>query len=41
MERKSAPITMKRRKTLRAFRKGYVDKEREEEGGDAYICGGF
>ena len=37
--RKSSESYIKRRKQLRAKRKGYIDKEREIEGGDSYAAG--
>ena len=40
-EKKSSSITKKRRKTLRAFKKGYLDAEKEMEGGESYSVGGF
>ena len=41
MNYKTLPAVMKRRKTLRAIRKGFIDNEREDEGGDSYAAGGF
>ena len=38
---KSSEKATQRRKTLRAMRKGFQDKEREEEGGEAYASGAF
>lgn len=31
----------KRRKTLRAQRKGFIDKKKEKEGGESYCVGSF
>lgn len=31
----------KRRKTLRAQRKGFIDKKKEKEGGESYCAGSF
>ena len=39
--RKSQNGTKKRRKTLRAVKKGYIDLDREKEGGKSYEAGGF
>ena len=33
-------INMKRKK-LRAVRKGYIDKEKDNEGGESYLTGNF
>ena len=33
-------INMKRKK-LRAVRKGYIDKEKDSEGGELYLTGSF
>ena len=40
MDRKWKETTKKLRKKLRAIRKGYQDKEKEEEG-DQYTSGAF
>ena len=37
--RESSESYIKRRKQLRAKRKGYIDKKRENEGGDSYAAG--
>ena len=39
--KKSCEKGKKRRRTLRATRKGFLDKEKEEEGGESYITGIF
>ena len=39
--RKSTDKSKKRRKQLRAIRKGYADKEREQEGCEAYASGKY
>ena len=39
--KKSQNDTKKRRKTLRAVKKGYIDLDREKEGGKSYKAGGF
>ena len=39
--KKSQNDTKKRRKTLRAVKKGYIDLDREKEGGKSYEAGGF
>ena len=39
--RKMSNEGKKRRKCLRSLKKGFVDKEKEQEGGDSYIPGGF
>ena len=39
--KRSSEKGKKRRKILRATRKGFTDKEKEEEGGESYITGGF
>ena len=41
MDKKSLNISKERRKKLRAIRKGFVDKDREDEGGDTYSSGFF
>ncbi|MCP4481300.1 MAG: hypothetical protein GY817_00525 [bacterium] len=38
---KSLEKGKKRRKSLRAVRKGFIDREREEEGGESYSKGAF
>lgn len=38
---KSSETGKKRRKKLRAIRKGYDDTEKEAEGGDSYAAGQF
>ena len=40
-EIKTSEKSKKRRKRLRAIRKGYIDKEKEEEGKDSYNSGSF
>ena len=37
---KSSSTRKKRRKKLRSIMKGYIDQEKEEEGGPSYMCGG-
>lgn len=34
-------LKKKRRKALRAQRKGFIDKEKEKEGGESYCAGSF
>ena len=41
MTHKSSDSVKKRRKKLRAIRKGFCDKEKEEEGGESYVSGGY
>ena len=41
MTRKSSEVVKKRRKKLRAIKKGYLDNEKENEKVDSYIAGGF
>ena len=41
MGRKSLEKNKTRRKTLRSQRKGFIDLEKENEGGDAYRAGEF
>ena len=41
IERKMSVEGRRRRKTLRSFKKGYSDREKEQEGGESYIAGGF
>ena len=41
MTHKSSGSVKKRRKKLRAIRKGFCDKEKEEEGGESYVSGGY
>ena len=41
MDKKSLNISKERRKKLRAIRQGFVDKDREDEGGDTYSSGFF
>ena len=41
MGRKSLEKNKKRRKTFRSQRKGFIDLENENEGGDAYRAGEF
>ena len=40
-DKKSSEIGKKRRKMLRATKKGYIDAEKEAEGGDSYSAGSF
>ena len=40
-EKKASEQGKKRRKTLRAIKKGYQDTEKEIEGGDSYSAGSF
>lgn len=39
--KKQSETVIERRKILRGLRKGYTDKEKEEEGGDSYAAGAF
>ena len=41
ISRKSTEKVNKRRKRLRAIKKGYEDKEKEEEGADSYAPGSY
>lgn len=41
MERKSLTVVKKRRKIMRSINKGFIDKTRENEGGDACNTGNF
>ena len=41
MAHKSSDSVKKRRKKLRAIRKGFCDKEKEEEGDESYVSGGY
>ena len=41
MTNKPNDSVKKRRKKLRAIRKGFCDKEKEEEGGKSYVSGGY
>ena len=41
MDQKALKVVKDKRKKLRAIRKGFVDKDRENEGGDAYSSGHF
>ena len=39
--KKSSEIGKKQRKKLRAIKKGYLDKEKENEKSESYVAGGF
>ena len=41
MKNKSQGNVKRKRKKLRAVRKGYIDKEKENEGGESYLTGNF
>ena len=41
MNNKSQGNVKRKRKKLRAVRKGYIDKEKENEGGESYLMGNF
>ena len=41
MDKKSTDETKQRRKTLRSVRKGFIDSEKEKEGGEAYSAGKY
>ncbi len=41
INKKMSDKSKKRRKLLRGIKKGYIDKEKEQEGGDSYVSGGF
>ena len=41
MTHKSSDSVKKRRKKLRTIRKDFCDKEKEEEGGESYVSGGY
>jgi hypothetical protein len=41
MDKKETVEVKKARKDNRAARKGYIDKERDKEGGDSYVSGNF
>ena len=41
MNNKSQGNVKRKRKKLRAVRKGYIDKEKENEGGESYLTGNF
>ena len=42
-DKKSSAYRVKKRRTkkLRSIKKGYLDAEKEKEGGESYVCGGF
>ena len=40
-EKRQSDVVKKRRKHLRVIRKGFTDVEKEQEGGDSYVPGGF
>ena len=39
-EKRQSEISKRRRKQLRSIKKGFIDKEKEKEGGDSYVAGG-
>ena len=41
MDKKILEIKKKIRKKKRARKKGYIDRENEQEGGESYISGNF
>jgi len=41
MNKKASDKVKTQRKKMRAIRKGFIDQERENEGGDAYSTGLF
>ena len=41
MKRKSTDVVKKQRKKLRTIKKGYIDKEKQQEKQESYIPGGF
>ena len=41
MNNKFQETVKMKRKTLRAVRKGYIDKEKDSEGGESYLTGNF
>ena len=41
MNNKFQETVKMKRKTLRAVRKGYIDKEKDSEGGELYLTGSF
>ena len=41
IDKKESEAVRRRRKQLRSIRKGYLDKEREEEGGESYVSGAY
>ena len=40
-EKRQSDVVKKRRKHLRGIRKGFTDMEKEQEGGESYVPGGF
>ena len=40
IKKKDSEVVKKRRKKLRSIKKGYMDEERQKEGGESYIAGG-
>ena len=41
IKRKMSLEGKQRRRTLRSIKKGYSDREKEQEGGESYVTGGF
>ena len=41
MTHKSSDSVKKRRKKFRVIRKGFCDKEKEKQGGESYVSGGY
>ena len=39
--KKESEAVKRRRKQLRSMRKGYLDREKEEEGGESYVPGAY